>query len=81
VALLARAAERNRIRWCHGIDALDEWGNTVAPWTQEAALWSLPGALVAAPDGSDAVPKMTQPALATAMAALAELIDNARSPA
>jgi anti-sigma regulatory factor (Ser/Thr protein kinase) len=75
-ALLARAAGRVRIGWCQGADGRDESGDAVEPWSGRAASWSLRGSLVAAPDGPPAVGEVPLPALATGMAALAEVIED-----
>jgi anti-sigma regulatory factor (Ser/Thr protein kinase) len=75
-AFLAHAAERVRVGWCRGTDARDESGAPVEPWSGQAAAWSLLGALVASLDGPEAVPDVSLPALASAMAALAELIED-----
>jgi len=77
-ALLARAAEYVREGWCQGADARDASGSPVEPWEEQACAWSLLGALVAALDGPAAVAggRVPLPALAVAMAALADLIED-----
>jgi anti-sigma regulatory factor (Ser/Thr protein kinase) len=75
-ALLARAAQRVRVGWCQNADATDASGTPIQPWSEQAAAWSLLGALVASLDGPDAVPELPLPILATAMEALAVLIDD-----
>ncbi len=77
-AVLARAAERVREGWCQDVDAADSSGRPVEPWAEEASAWSLLGAVVAALDGPAAVAGGAVPltALATAMAAHAELVED-----
>lgn len=74
--LLALAREHVREGWCQGADATDNGGRPVQPWSEHARHWSLLGAIVAALDGPRAVPanRLSLPALAVAMATLADLI-------
>jgi len=74
--LLTGAREYLREGWCQGADATDLLGQPVHPWSEQACHWSLLGAIVAALDGPRAVPagQLPLPALAVAMAALADLI-------
>jgi anti-sigma regulatory factor (Ser/Thr protein kinase) len=74
--VLARAAGLIREGWCRQTDARDTDGNPVEPWSEQAAAWSLLGAIVAALDGPAAVRGVPLQALAVAMAALAELIEE-----
>ena len=78
-SLLARAAAYVRQGWCQGNDARDSAGRPVRPWDQAAAHWSLLGALIAVIDGPRAIADANLPPapLAVAMAALADLIDDA----
>jgi hypothetical protein len=65
-----------RVGWCQGAVALDESGDAVEPSSGRAASWSLLGSLVAASDGPPEVGEVSLPALARAMAALADVIED-----
>jgi anti-sigma regulatory factor (Ser/Thr protein kinase) len=75
-AVLAGATRRIREGWCQHTDARDTAGTPVEPWSEQTAAWSLLGALVSTLDGPDGIPDVALPALADAMAALAELVDD-----
>lgn len=75
-ALLARAAQLVREGWCQQVDARDTQGAPVEPASDLAAAWSLLGSIVAALDGPAAVADTGLPALARAMAAIADLVED-----
>jgi hypothetical protein len=63
--------------WCRGAEARDDAGSKVSPWDDRAASWSLLGAIVAVLEreaSRDREPSI--PELATALYALAELVDS-----
>jgi hypothetical protein len=75
--LLGRAHAHVRKGWCQGADATDASGEPVEPWSAQAARWSLLGAIVAALDRPARLGReLPLPALAIAMGALADLIDE-----
>jgi anti-sigma regulatory factor (Ser/Thr protein kinase) len=76
-AVLAEAAARVREGWCQEADALDSRGRQVEPWSEQAAAWPLLGAIVAALDHPEAaMSEVPVQALATAMAALGEHVEE-----
>jgi hypothetical protein len=63
--------------WCRGAEARDAAGSKVSPWDDRAASWSVLGAIVAVLEREASHDReLTVPELATALYALAKLVDS-----
>src|SRR5215831_18968822 len=63
--------------WCRGAEARDDAGSKVCPWDDRAASWSLLGAIVAVLEREASRDReLSTPELATALYALATLVDS-----
>jgi hypothetical protein len=75
--ILARARQLVAYGWCQGAEARDGDGGSTNAWSPLAVRWSLLGALVAAVDLPPDPPAAYLGPLRRALAALAEVMDEA----